>query len=152
MKKLWKMLLCFVFLVGGITSAYAQFVKPEDAIEYRKAVMTLIGHHFGRMAAVVKGQRLYDRNDFARDAALVDTFAKLPWEAFRVQGTGKDVTRLKAEAFREPSKFSEAGRKMEAEVAKLATVANSGNLDVIKRQFGEVAKSCQGCHKQFRAD
>ncbi len=152
MKTLGKILLCFAVVASVITAAYAQFTKPEDAIEYRKSVMTLIGHHFGRMAAVVKGQQPYNRNDFVRDAALVETFSKLPWEAFMVPGTDKGATRLKPEAFLERSKFNKDGQKMEAEVMQLVSAANSGNLDAIKDQFGEVAKSCQACHKQFRAD
>jgi len=152
MKTIWKLMLCLVFVSWVVHSAYAQFAKPEDAIGYRKAVMTLIGHHFGRIAAAVKGQEPYDRNDLVRNAVLVETFSKLPWKAFMVPGTDKGDTRLKPEAFREPSKFNEDGQKMEAAVMKLVSAANSGNLDVIKERFGEVAKSCGACHKQFRTD
>jgi len=152
MKALGKILLCLALVAGVITAADAQFAKPENAIGYRQAVMTLIGNHFGRMAAVVKGQSPYERNDFVRNAALVETLSKLPWEAFMFPGTDKGATRLKPEAFLEKSEFNEKARKMEAAVTQLVSAANSGNLDTIKDQFGQVAKSCQECHKQFRAN
>ncbi len=151
MKKLFKMALCVVLVGSFFTAAYAQFAKPEDAVEYRKAVMTLIGHHFMQIAAVVKGQQPYEKNAVARDATLVETLSKLPWEAFMVPGTDKGDTKLQPDAFKEPSKFSEDGKRFEAEAAKLVSAANGGNLDAIKSQFGEVGKSCQECHKQFRA-
>jgi cytochrome c556 len=151
MKKTYKMVLCGVLVACFVTAAYAQFAKPEDAINYRKAVMTLIGHHFMRIAAVVKGQQPYDRDVVTHDATLVETFSKLPWEAFRVPGTDKGPTQLMPEAFREPSRFSEDAKRFEAEAAKLAGAAAGGNLDAIKNQFGEVGKACQECHKQFRA-
>jgi cytochrome c556 len=41
-------------------------------------------------------------------------------------------------------------KKMEAETVKLAETAQTGNLDAIKTQLGETAKSCKSCHDAFR--
>ena len=150
MKTMYKVLLSFGLVACIISAAYAQFAKPEDAITYRKAVMTLIGHHFKQVAAVVKGQQPYDRNDVARNATLVEVFSKLPWDAFMVPDSDKGATQLNPDAFGQRSKFMEAGRELETEATKLVSAANSGNLDAIKNQFGAVAKSCQNCHKPFR--
>jgi cytochrome c556 len=72
--------------------------------------MFLIAKHFGRMGAVVKGQKPYDREEFARNAALVETLSKLPWEAFTVPGTDKG-TGLKSVAFRKQGEFNAEGCK-----------------------------------------
>ena len=61
-----------VVLIGSV--AYARFAKPQDAIQYRKAVMVLIGQHFKRMGAVIKGQAAYDPAAFTADA--LDVLAK----------------------------------------------------------------------------
>jgi len=151
MKKLAYTLLCLACIALFLTAAYAQFSKPEDAVKYRKAAMTLIGHHFGRMASVVKGQQPYVRADFSGDAELVERLSKLSWEAFMVPGTAQGDTHLKPEALSEKSKFIEAGQKFETEISKLVSAANGDNFGAVKDQFGEVAKSCQGCHRQFRA-
>jgi cytochrome c556 len=135
---------------GFLGVAYAQFAKPEDAIQYRQSVMFLIGQHFGRMVAVVKGQSPYDKAAFERNAALVETLATLPWEAFMAPGTDKGKTGLKSSAFKEKDKFMQDGKKMEAETAELAETAQTGNLDAIKTRIGETAKSCKSCHDDFR--
>ena len=130
--------------------AYAQFAKPEDAIKYRKSQMTLIAHHFGAMGAVVKGQTPYDAADFAAHAAAVEMISSLGWDAFLVPGSDKGDTSLKAETFKETAKLLAAADVFETATANLVTAADSGELSKIKPQFGAVAQTCGGCHKQFR--
>jgi len=36
--------------------AHAQFAKPEDAVKYRKASLTVLGTHFGRLGAMASGR------------------------------------------------------------------------------------------------
>ena len=150
MKKLLMILICLVFSAGAIGGAYAQFAKPEYAIKYRKAVMFLIAQHFGRMGAVVKGKASYDKEAFTRNAMVVETLSHLPWEAAMVPGTDKGDTTLNAAVFAEQAEFKAGAQAFEAATAKLVSVSESGDLSAIKAQFGEVAKSCKGCHKQFR--
>ncbi|MDP2644501.1 MAG: cytochrome c [Desulfobacterales bacterium] len=151
MKRLCKILAGVVIVAGGLGIAQAQFAGPDKAIKYRQAVMVLISEHFGRMGEVVKGKSAYDREHLAHDAALVNTLAAMPWEAFMVPGADKGKTKLKPEALREPAQFKKAARQLEVEAAKLLTTAGTGDLDAIKKQFGEVAKSCKECHGQFRS-
>jgi cytochrome c556 len=150
MKKMARILIVLTCITGFLGVAYAQFAKPEDAIQYRQSVMFLIGQHFGRMAAVVKGQSPYDKAAFEQNAVIVDTLATLPWEAFMVPGSDQGKTGLKSSAFKEKDKFMQDAKKMEAETVKLAETAQTGNLDAIKTQFGETAKSCKSCHDDFR--
>ena len=144
-----------VFVVVGVLlagAAYAQFAKPEDAIKYRQASMYLIGQHFGgRMGAVVKDKQPYNAEEFARSAALVETLAKLAWEAFLVPGSAEGETKLKPEALQAPDKFKAAAAQMETAMAKLVGLAKGGDMKAIKVQFGEIGKSCKGCHEQFKA-
>ncbi len=143
-------LMALTLITGFLGAAYAQFAKPEDAIQYRQSVMFLIGQHFGRMGAMVKGQSPYDKAAFEQNAALVDTLATLPWEAFMSPGTDKGKTDLKSSAFKEKDQFMQEAKKLEAETAQLAQAAQTGNLDAIKTQFWETAKSCKSCHDDFR--
>ena len=150
MKKLVRLSICLIFLVVAIGGAYAQFAKPKDAIKYRKSVMFLIAQHFGRMGAVVKGKASYDKEAFTRNAMVVETLSHLPWEAAMVPGTDKGDTTLNAAVFAEQAEFKAGAQAFEAGTAKLVSVSEGGDLSAIKAQFGEVAKSCKGCHKQFR--
>ena len=150
MKKLVKILICLIFIAMAVGGAYAQFAKPEHAIKYRKSVMFLIAQHFGRMGAVVKGKAPYDQEAFTRNALVVETLSHLPWQASLVPGTDKGDTTLNAAVFAQQTEFNASAQAFEAGTAKLVSVSQSGDLNAIKAQFGEVAKSCKGCHKQFR--
>ncbi len=139
---------CVVAVVFG--AAYAQFAKPEDAIKYRKAVMTVIAQHFGRLGAVVKGDVPYDKAQSADNAQLVQTLSSLPWEAFVVPGSDKGDTTLKSSALEDQANFMSAAEAFQNETAKLAGAAGGGDLNSIKSQFGAVAQSCKSCHNQYR--
>ena len=52
--------------------ASAQFAKPEDAIKYRKASMTLMAAHFGRVAAMASGRAPFDAKLAADNAAVAE--------------------------------------------------------------------------------
>ena len=150
MKKLVKLSICLIFVVVAIGGAYAQFGKPEDAIKYRKSVMFLILQHFGRMGAVVKGKAPHDQEEFTRNAMVMEALSHLPWEASMVPGTDKGDTTQNASVFAKQDEFKASAQAFEAGTAKLVSVSQSGDLNAIKAQFGEVAKSCKGCHDKFR--
>jgi len=150
MKKLVKLSICLIFVAVAVGGAYAQFAKPEDAIKYRKSVMFLIAQHFGRMGAVVKGKAPYDQKAFTRNAMVVEALSHLPWEASMVPGTDKGDTTLNAAVFAEQTEFKAGAQTFEAGSAKLVSVSEGGDLSAIKAQFGEVGKSCKGCHEKFR--
>ncbi|MBI5552431.1 MAG: cytochrome c [Desulfobacterales bacterium] len=150
MKKVLRWGVCGLFVMGVFGMAYAQFAKPEDAIGYRKGAMTLIGHHFSRIGAVVQGKAPFDKGAVAKDAELVATLSTLPWDAFMAPGAEKGQTHLKAEALKDKEGFRAAADATVAETARLSQVAATGDLDVIKTQFGAAGKSCKGCHEKYR--
>ena len=135
-------------LMTGI--AAAQFVKPDDAIQYRKAVMVLIGQHFKRMGAVVQGKMPYDQDTFAANASLVETLATLPWEAVLAPGSEKGDTTLSPAVFAKGDELRQTADEFESSAAKLAQTAQGGDLDAIRADFNAVAQSCKRCHDAFR--
>ena len=130
--------------------AFAAFDTPEDAIRYRTAVMTVIGEHFGRLAAVVTGQTPFNENAVKRDTVVLRTMAELPWDAFMVPGSDKGKTTLKAKAMKEKDKFRTMAQEFEQASKKLAETAGSGDLKAISEQFGDMANNCKSCHTTFR--
>ena len=131
--------------------ASAQFAKPEDAVKYRKASLTVMGAHFSRVGAMASGRVPFDAKVAAENADLVATMAKLPWAAFP-EGTDKGDTRAKPEIWRDADKFKEAADKLQAESIKLQAAAKTGNLDAIKTAFAATGASCKACHDNFRKD
>ncbi len=150
MKKSLSLILAAVAAALALPAA-AQFAKPEDAIKYRKASLTVIGTHFGRVGAMVTGRVPFDAKVAAENVDLVADLAKWPWTAF-AEGTDKGETRAKPEIWKESGKFKEAADKFQAETLKLQAAAKTGNLDAIKTAFGATGASCKACHDTFRKD
>lgn len=142
-------------LVMGATfigfSAQAQFAKPEDAIKYRKAALTVLGAHTSRLGAMAQGRVPFDAKTATENAEIVAEMAKLPWAAF-VDGSDSGDTKAKAEIWKDSAKFKEAADKMQAELIKVAAAAKTGNADALKTAFGPAAATCKGCHDNFRKD
>jgi cytochrome c556 len=133
-------------LIGG---AAAQ-AKPEDAIAYRQGVYKIIGWNFGPMAAMVKGERPYDKEAFAKHAGNVAAVAPMALEGFG-PGTDKGAnTKAKPEVWSKMDDFKSKMAKMNEEATKLAAVAKTGSFDDIKKQFGATGASCKACHDDYR--
>ncbi|MFZ5559092.1 MAG: c-type cytochrome [Pseudomonadota bacterium] len=148
--KLWgKLGIATIAAALASGTALAQSVKPEDAIKYRQGVLRAIGWNFGPMGAMVKGEIPFDKAKFERNAGRVAALAPMPWEGF-MAGTETGDTRAKPEIWLDQEKFQKLAERMEAETAKLAEVARSGDEAKMKAQFGETAKACKACHDDFR--
>ena len=141
-------------LLGTLVAlpASAQFAKPEDAIKYRKAAFTLLGTHFGRVAAMATGKMPFDAKAVVDNLEIASTVSKLPYAAFG-PGTDKGAeTRAEPKIWIEMDKFNAAATKMQEEMAKLNTVAKGGNIDAIKAAVGDTGKACKACHDTYRKE
>jgi cytochrome c556 len=147
--------LAYITLVASMVAiaapAQAQFAKPEDAIKYRKAALTVMGAHFARIGAMANGRAPFDAKVAQENADVVANMSKLPWHAFG-EGTDKGETRAKPEIWKEAAKFKEGADKLQAEATKLAAAAKTGNLDNLKAAFGATAGTCKACHDAYRKD
>lgn len=131
--------------------AQAQFAKPEDAIKYRKSVMTLQGAHFGRIAAMAAGRVPFDAAVAAENAAIFETVTRLPLAGF-IPGSDKGETRAKPEIWTDTAKFKTVGDKLNADAIKLTAAIKGGNMDAIKSAVGAVGGDCKSCHDDFRKE
>ena len=147
------MLMIGAALLGAATAlpAAAQFAKPEDAIKYRRAAFTVMGTHFGRVAAMANGRIPFDAKAAADNAEIATIASKLPYAGF-VEGTDKGETKAEPKIWTEMDKFKGAAAKMQEEMAKLNVAAKSGNIDTIKAAVGETGKSCKACHDVYRKE
>jgi cytochrome c556 len=131
--------------------AQAQWAKPEDAIKYRRAVMTVMANHFGRVAAMSQGKIPFDAKAAADNSDIALTMSNLPFFAF-LPGTDKGETRAEPKIWSEQDKFKTAAEKMQESMVKLDAAAKSGNLDTIKAAVGDAGKSCKSCHDSYRKE
>jgi len=129
------------------TLVNAQFAKPEAAIKYRKAALTVMGTHFARIGAVVKGEVPFNKEDVAKNAAIVSTMSHLPWQAF---GPGTEGGDALPSVWSDAAKFTSLSEKLTAATAALNTAAQSGDLDAVKKAFGATGQACKACHDDFK--
>jgi cytochrome c556 len=130
-------------------TALAQFQKPDDAIRYRRAVFEVMSVHFGAInQALTSGP--FVAHDVEANAQLVDSMAKLPWHAF-LPGTQAN-SRAKPDIWSQSERFKKAVDEFEGKSTALLQAAHGGDKAAIKKAFEDTAKSCKGCHDQFRVN
>ncbi|RPH66556.1 MAG: cytochrome c [Burkholderiales bacterium] len=137
-------------LVSGMllaSPAMAQFAKAEDAINYRQSAFTVMSNHMGRLAAMAKGERPFDPSTAQHSARIIDTMAKLPWEAF-VPGSDKGETGAKPGLFQNMDDVRKLSERLNGETGKLVTAA--GSLDSLRTQVGATGAACKACHDKYR--
>jgi cytochrome c556 len=145
--KLQKLVIGAVAFLTLNGTVFAQFQNAEKAIEYRQSVMTIIGTHFGRIGAVVKGSVPYNKDEVSKNAEIVALMSTLPWQAF---GPGTEGGKAKPEVWSDNAKFKAAADKMQLAAADLNKAAQSGDQESIKKAFGAAGATCKGCHDDFK--
>lgn len=129
--------------------AQAQFQKPEDAVKYRQSALSVMGTHFSRIGAMANGRVPFDAAAAQQNAAIVLTLSKLPWAGF-TPDTEKIETKAKPALWREMDKVKTGADRLMASTVALDAAARTGNLDELKRAFGETAAACKACHDAYR--
>ena len=147
--KLHKIVLASTATVLAISAgfAFAQFQKSEDAIKYRQSAFTVMANSFSKIGAVVKGEAPYNKDEVAKNAAVVAMMSTLPWQGF---GPGTEGGKAQSDIWSDNAKFKAASEKMQLAAIDLNKAAQSGDLDSIKKAFGAVGTTCKGCHDDFR--
>ena len=146
--------LCVAAACACSSSAFADG-HFDSAIKARQGMMQVLAFNLGPLGAMVKGEADYDAEAAATFAKNLETLALMDtgamWPAGSDSGAlGEDKTRALPAGWDPEGKV---GEKVEAWVTastNLAAVAGDG-LDSLKGAFGDVAKSCGGCHDDYRA-
>ena len=85
-------------------------------------------------------------------AAIADGAGKSP--GWFPPGTGPDIgkTRAKAEIWQKPDDFAAKDKTFQEAANAVKAAADSGDLNAIKAQAGELGKACKACHDPYRAE
>lgn len=147
------MKICHAVLLAGALlaagGAQAQFQKPADAVKYRQSAFSVLGTHFSRIGAMTSGKVPFDAKAAQQNAEIVMMMSKLPMAGFTPES--KDVkSRTKPELWTEMTKVKAGGDKMVLAAAALHEATKTGNLDAVKKAFGETAATCKACHDAYR--
>ena len=124
------------------------FAQAEGVIKYRKNVMKSTGGHMGAIVDILKNGLPLTAHvvDHARS---INQNSKMTLAMFP-KGSGLGDTKAKPAIWENWSKFENAVKAFESESAKLAKVAESGDMQALAKQVRATGKSCGSCHKNFR--
>lgn len=137
--------------IAVATSAHAQSIKPEEAVKMRQGLMTAIKWQFAPMGAVVKGEAEFGQDMVARAVNLA-ALSKVAPQGFPADSDMVPNTKAKADIWEKPERFQAAMATLQAETAKLAEIARSGDEGSFKKQFLAVNQACKDCHETFRSE
>ena len=144
-------LLISIAALGVSLPAAAQFAKPEDAVKYRQAAMTMMNTHVGRLFRMANGRTPFDAKVAMENAEIAAAVSKWQFSGF-VEGSDVGKTQALPKIWSEMDKFKAAAMKSNEDIAKLDAAAKTGNVDAIKTAVGAVGQSCKACHDAYRKE
>lgn len=133
---------------GAMGVAYAQ-VKPEVLVKQRQAAMTLQGKYIGPLVGMMKGSVPFNADVAARNAVFLDALSQMAWDGFAESTKGEKSRTLPA-VWSDAGKFKQSQDQFRTAVNGLVTATKGGNEAAVKTATGEVLKSCNSCHDDFR--
>ena len=121
---------------------------PEDALDYRKAVMTALRGHIGAASMIARGL-VEDDGHLAGHAQGLHAGAM---ELSRVFPAGSNVGETEAlpAIWDDAEGFAAAVAAMQEATAAFVEAAESGDRAAIGAAFRNVGMGCRGCHDNYR--
>jgi cytochrome c556 len=131
--------------------AAAQKDPNVRAVEYRQAVLTVLGNNFGPLVAMARGNIPYDAETVKLRARRMHVMTNMMEESFRRDTSEAD---LETEALDKIwDNWDDFMSKIEdVQQATLAMADAPGNMDAFKAAFNEVGGACKSCHDNYRED
>ena len=134
----WLVLAACCFSTAAFAAHPDVAAREKQMKEYKKLM--------GDMGKMVKGSQAYDAAAFAQMAAQLHAGSSKPWRYYSAGATGDALP----EVWSKPAEFQAAIKRFSDASAALSTAAKAGNLDAIKKPYGDVGQSCKACHDNFR--
>lgn len=123
---------------------------PEDAKDYRQAIMHAMGAHVSAISMHLRN--LVEDHGFLDDQA--QSLARTAAELSFVFPSGSNVGDSEAlpAIWEKPEEFAKAVTEAEHATAALAEAASTGDRKAVSSALREVGAACRGCHDNFRED
>ena len=126
----------------------SSLADSKGIIKYRQNVMKSTAGHMGAIVDILKnGLPLADH--IVDHARSIQQNSKMTLAMFP-KGSGLGDTKAKPVIWENWSKFESAVKAFVRESAKLAKVAESGDMEALAKQVRATGKTCGGCHRNFR--
>jgi len=122
----------------------------EKVVDYRQGLMNVYAWNVTSMADMVKGKVAFDAAAFARHAKDLAAATQLELMAAFPEDSINDESDATEAIWLDWGKFQDRHKALREESAKLAQAAAGGDEAAMKEQFGTTAKTCKGCHDDFK--
>ena len=132
----------------GLSIHAAADTTPEDANDYRIAIMTVLRGHIGASSMTVRGL-VEDRGQLVNHA---QGLANGVMELGNIFPEGSNIGESEAlpVIWENPEEFAAAIVKVQDASLEFVDAAESGDAEAISGAFRELGMACRGCHDQFR--
>ena len=126
----------------------SSFADSHGIIKYRQNVMKSTAGHMGAIVDILKNGLSLEAHVADHARSMLQN-SKMTLSMFP-KGSGKGRTKSKQSIWENWSEYESAANNFERESAKLAEVAESGDMEALAKQVRATGKTCSGCHRNFR--
>lgn len=144
-----------VVMAAGSMSVFAAD-EPANVTKYRQTFMKANSAHIGMIASIAKGE-VSLTDEVAPNAAALAQMGEMMsanLQQLFPEGTDKAAgleTAALPAIWEDWGKFEQVAVRFQEETAKLAEIAQGGDMAAIGQQLGVVGKEgCGACHETFR--
>ena len=141
-------ILTAVAVTLGISIHAAADTTPEDAADYRMAIMTSLRGHIGAASMTVRG--LVDGNEHLVNHAQGIANSAMEFGNIFPEGSNVGESEALPLIWEEPEEFAAAIAKVQEASAAFVEATASGDADSIGGAFRNLGMACRGCHDRFR--
>ena len=123
--------------------------KPQEIVAARQAAFTLTAATFGGMRSVVE-----NGGDVKQLAMGARGLARWPeaLPAMFPDGTRLPTSRARPEIWQDRPGFEAKATDFRVATAALAQAAQAGDAAAFKGAYGNVGRTCGGCHESYRVE
>ncbi len=148
-----KKLTLTILLAATATAAIAGPI--EEQIRFRQSAYSFMAWNVAKIKSqIVDHPETYNKGSVAAAANAIAAVANSGLGSLYGEGTDQGIgwtqTRLKPEFFQKKEEVTAAANIFNVAANELAKVAATGDVNLIKPQFGKVGESCKGCHDLIR--
>ncbi|MEI6542361.1 MAG: cytochrome c [Methylococcales bacterium] len=142
-----------ILLAATATAALAGPI--EEQIRFRQSAYSFAAWNIQKIKAqVVDHPETYNKDTVSAAANAIAAVANSGLGALYGEGTDQGIgwkqTRLKPEFFQKKDEVTKVANTFNEAANELAKVAATGDVNLIKAQFGKVGESCKSCHDLIR--
>ena len=142
-----------ILLAATTTAALAGPI--EEQIRFRQSAYSFTAWNLQKIKAqVVDHPETYNKDNVAAAANAIAAVANSGLGALYGEGTDQGIgwkqTRLKPEFFQKKEEVTKVANTFNEAANELVKVAATGDVNLIKTQFGKVGESCKSCHDLIR--